>query len=127
MITGSGSSGVGSDGYFCESIFGFANLFRNSSGCNVGRPFIPLQPLPITLGDPFTFTYTQSMNCFNNSLLVCVGTDMASAHYDFHLYEADGTTPVLITLAAPEPSSVMLLLPSFAGLTFAVRRRRRSH
>jgi hypothetical protein len=44
------------------------------------------------------------------------GNNVASARYDLHLYEADGVTPVLITLATPEPSSAALLLLSLTGL-----------
>ena len=79
---------------------------------------LPLRQLPITLGEPFTFTYTRSMSCFDNALnLVCVENNVALSQYDFHLYEADGVTPVLITLAAPEPSSATLLFLSLSGLS----------
>jgi hypothetical protein len=114
LITGSESDSVGYDSGFSESIFGYSNLGSQSV------PNIPLRLLSITLGKPFNFAYTQSIECDEVFGLFC-GTNTASAHYDLHLYEADGVTPVRITLATatPEPSSAALLFLSLGGLSMA--------
>jgi hypothetical protein len=115
LITGSESDGVSFDGSLSETIFG------RFSGSSFMRPNIPLRLLSIALGEPFTFTYTQSIECFEGSGFICGSNNTASAHYDFHVYEADGVTPVLITLATatPEPSSAALLFLSLTGLSIA--------
>ncbi|HEY6989313.1 MAG TPA: hypothetical protein VH369_13050 [Bryobacteraceae bacterium] len=99
LITGHSSPLAGPDTKYVESIFGYSLPF----------PGVPLRELPITLGQPFTFTYTQSMSCYDENLNFFCGTNSFSSQFDFHLYEADGVTPVLITLAAPEPSTATLL------------------
>ena len=96
------------DASFAGSIFGFDTRT------------LPISLHPIALGEPFTFTYTRSMSCYDHQLiLVCLGNNVALSHYDLHLYEADGVTPVLITLATPEPSSATLLLLSLSCLLLA--------
>jgi hypothetical protein len=108
LITGHTAAPVGADTLFSESIFGFST-----------SPTVPLRPLAITLGEPFTFTYMQGMACFDDGLNFSCGNNVVSSQYDFHLYEADGVTPVLITLATPEPSSATLLFLSLTGLLLA--------
>jgi len=99
LITGRSSPSAGPDTGYSESIFGFQTP-------NFG---VPRRPLSITLGEPFTFTYTQGMSCSDDALNLHCGNNTFSSQLDFHLYESDGVTPVFITLAAPEPSSATLL------------------
>jgi len=106
LITGRSSPLAGPDTAFSESIFGFQAPYRG----------LPLRELPITLGQPFTFTYTQSMSCYDENLNFFCGTNSFSSQFDFHLYEADGVTPVLINLATPEPSTATLQFLSLTAL-----------
>jgi hypothetical protein len=108
LITGHTAAPVGADTIFSESIFGFSTL-----------PTVPLRPLAVTLGEPFTFTYMAGIGCFDDGLNFSCRNNVVSSQYDFHVYEADGVTPVLITLATPEPSSATLLFPSLTGLLLA--------
>jgi hypothetical protein len=108
LITGRSSPSAGPDTGYGESIFGY--LIRPPS---YNSPSIPL---PITLGEPFTFTYSAGMSCDDDALNFHCGNNTFSSQYDFHLYEADGVTPVLITLAAPEPSSATLLFLPLTAL-----------
>jgi hypothetical protein len=113
LITGHSSPSAGPDTGYSESIFGYS----------VPLPGFPLRELPITLGQPFTFTYTQGMSCSDDALNLICFNNTFSSQFDFHLYEADGTTPVRIALAAPEPSSATLLfLPLTALAVFCVGR-----
>ena len=67
LITGDGALLSGSfDTGYSESIFGFSTL--PPSG-------LPLRPLPVTLGEPFTFTYKQGMACFENALNSICGSN----------------------------------------------------
>ncbi len=106
LITGRSLPSTGPDTGYSESIFRFSVPF----------PGLPLPELPITLGQPFTFTYTQSMSCDDDALNFHCGNNTFSSQFDFHLYESDGATPVLITLAAPEPSSATLLFLPLTAL-----------
>ena len=108
LITGHSSPSTGSDTQYSESIFGYS----------LGDPNFHAPPvlLPIALGQPFTFTYTQSMSCDDDALNFHCGNNTFSSQFDFHLYESDSVTPVLITLAAPEPSSATLLFLPLTAL-----------
>src|SRR5690348_7910276 len=109
LITGRSSPSAGFDTGYSESIFGFS----------VPVPGLPLRELSITLGQPFTFTYAQRMSCDDDAFNFHCGNNTFSSQFDFHLYEADGATPVLITLAAPEPpSAALLFLPLTALAVF---------
>lgn len=108
LITGHSSPSTGSDTGYSESIFGYS----------IPYPYgVPPVPLSITLGEPFAFTYAQRMSCDDDGgLNFHCGNNTFSSQYDFHLYEADGVTPVLITVAAPEPSSATLLFLPLTAL-----------
>ena len=119
LITGRPSAIVGVDTLYGET------LSLEKSGELIFREWnlirgLPLRPLPITLGEPFTFTYTEGMSCDDGTSLFCPGNNTVSSQYEFHLYESDGVTPVLITLAAPEPSSATLLFLPLTALAVFV-------
>jgi len=83
LITGRSSPLAGYDTTYSESIFGYS----------VPSPGLALRELPITLGQPFTFTYTQSMSCFDGPAFnsICMNNTFSS-QFDFHLYETDSHT-----------------------------------
>jgi hypothetical protein len=58
LITGRTMNAANSDTGLSESVFGFSTTFPDG---------VPLRLLPITLGVPFTFTYVQSMSCFDDA------------------------------------------------------------
>jgi len=83
----------------------------------VGSP-VP-RSLPFTLGDTFSFNFSETFTASGDPFVQGPGFASGTASFGFLLFEAEGTTPVAL-YAAPEPGTLGLLLISFIGLGIVV-------
>jgi hypothetical protein len=98
-------------------------LSSPGEGC-VGCPLFGFVTVPFQLGQPFTADLVLTMGGTTFEIFDLSNTANASGEIDFRLFEADGVTAVDPILAAPEPSTLLLLSP--AALLLGLRRQRRT-
>ncbi len=100
-----------------------------SASCSGIQPFcsgalsslVP-RSVPFTLGNSFAFQFAESFAAYGDPLVEGPGSAGGTAAFTFQLFEADGTTPVVL-YAAPEPGTLGLLLLPFFGFGIAALRR----
>ena len=117
-------SGAGFDSVILTASIGSLNGSCSGEGglCNGFLSLPGTRSFAFTLGDTFTFNFSEAFQAFGDPYVEGSGFARGSAGLNLQLFEADGKTPVAIS-AAPEPSSFSLLLLA-APAAWLYRRKR---